>query len=465
MRPVLCIDFGSTYTKLTAIDLDLPRIIGRAQAFTTAASDLSIGLDNAQRQLDQRIGIQNYQARLACSSAAGGLNMIACGLVPGLTSKAARLAAFGAGAKVMKTFAYQLTKEDLELIEQASPDILLLTGGIDGGNSEVILHNAQALSQVGGNFPIVIAGNRVAQKECAQRLQNSSHPVYLAENVMPEMNRLNIGPVQEVLREVFLHRIVLAKGLSKTQALLDGILMPTPSAVLEALMLLSKGTRKSKGVGELIAVDLGGATTDVYSLAKGVPKNPNTVVRGLPEPFAKRTVEGDIGMRYNARGILDAVGKDYVSTISGISEGMVEEMVNKLHQDPSALPGTGEELLLDRALAAGAVGAALNRHSGTLERVYTPIGPVDQQTGKDLSQVQRMVVTGGALIYADNLAEIIANALNMQELTSLTPRTAQVISDGQYVLSALGLLAGFDQEAALQLLLERFGKEEAYATV
>ena len=465
MRPVLCIDFGSTYTKLTAVDLERPKIIGRAQAFTTASSDISIGLDKAMWQLEKRIGTHYYQAKLACSSAAGGLNMVACGLVPGLTSKAARLAAFGAGAKVIKTYAYQLTKEDIEEIDRINPDILLLTGGIDGGNSEVILQNAASLSKTRGSYPIVIAGNRVAQQGCVDLLKNTQHPVYRAENVMPEMNRLNIEPVQDVLREVFLNRIILAKGLTKTNALLDGILMPTPSAVMDALSLLSKGTKKSKGLGELLAVDLGGATTDVYSMAKGDPTNPNTVIRGLPEPFAKRTVEGDIGMRYNARGILEAAGAEQISKVSSLSEQTIQQMVLQLHQNPSALPETGEELLLDKALAAGAVGVALNRHAGVMERVYTPVGPVDQQTGKDLTQVNRMVVTGGALIFSETLQEIIANALSMQDVTTLTPRTCAVTSDRQYVLSAMGLLAGYDQEAALQLLMERFGKEEAYAIV
>ncbi len=465
MRPVLLIDFGSTYTKLTAVDLDTPRVLGSAQAFTTAASDVSIGLNSAMSILESSCGKLDLQARLACSSAAGGLNMVVCGLVPALTSKAARLAAFGAGAKVRKTYAYQLTREDIGEIESINPDILLLTGGTDGGNRETITANALALSRAAGSFPIVVAGNRNAQEECIQALESSGHPVYRAPNVMPEMNRLHIEPVQAILREVFLKRIIRAKGLSRAGELLDGILMPTPSSVMEALILLSEGTKKTKGLGELLAVDLGGATTDVYSIAKGDPSNPNVMLRGLPEPFAKRTVEGDIGMRYSASGILEAVGAETLSRLSGLPEETVTVAVRDLHANPSLLPETPEELAADRALATCALYCALSRHAGTLERVYTPVGPVDQQTGKDLTKAEYLIMTGGALIYSREQGEIVRQALDLQGPMTLTPRHVRVICDSRYILSAMGLLAGYNREVALRLLLEFFGKEESYAAV
>ena len=465
MRAILLIDFGSTYTKLTAVDLDTPRILGHAQAFTTAASDISIGLEHAMTRLRSICGDLKYEARLACSSAAGGLNMVACGLVPTLTSKAARMAAFGAGAKVIKTYAYQLTRADIEEINAIKPDILLLSGGIDGGNSEVIIHNAGMLAKAAGDFPVVIAGNRTAQDECARMLSSSAHPVFRADNVMPQMNTLNIEPVAEVIRKIFLQRIILAKGLSRAKSLLDGILMPTPSAVLSALALLSQGQGNDRGIGDLLAVDLGGATTDVYSIAKGDPTNPTTVLRGLPEPVVKRTVEGDLGMRYNARGVLEAAGAQKLAELSGLGTQEVQVRIDHYHSDPAMLPQNTQDQALDTALAVAAVGIALSRHAGTLERVYTPVGPVYQQTGKDLSQTEQMIVTGGALIYAKNLNAIISGALSMQDTMALTPRQVRLAIDREYVLSAMGLLADFDQKAALCLLIEYFGREEAYAVV
>ena len=465
MRPVLLIDFGSTFTKLTAVDRDMPCILGSAQAFTTAATDISIGFDHALNLLNQNCGNLSFEKRLACSSAAGGLNMVVCGLVPSLTSKAARLAAFGAGAKVIRTFAYQLTDEDKHAIDLAKPDILLLTGGIDGGNSEVILANARTLSRAEGTYPIVVAGNRSAGEECRRVLLDSGHPVYSAPNVMPEMNRLHTEPVQAIIREIFLDRIIHAKGLSRAASLLDGILMPTPSAVLNALTLLSKGTDKAKGLGELVAVDLGGATTDVYSIASGEPSHPAVLLRGLPEPYAKRTVEGDIGMRYNAPGILEAAGAETISKLSSLPFDRMEPMANALRLHPDSLPQTDDEFAFDRALAVAAISSALSRHAGTLERVYTPMGSMDQQTGKDLTRTEHLIVTGGALVYSENAEGIVRAALELQSPESLTPRKVNVLTDRLYILSAMGLLIDTDREASLRLMLNIFKKGESYATV
>ncbi len=460
MRPVLLIDFGSTFTKLTAVDLDAPRVIAHTQTRTTADTDLSAGLGLGIQTLEEKAGSLRFEARLACSSAAGGLNMVASGLVPNLTAKAAKLAAFGAGAKVIKSYAYQLTREDAEEIGRIKPDIMLLTGGTDGGNSEVILHNAGRIAKIPGSFPVVLAGNRCAQEECAQLLSGSAHPVFCADNVMPEMNRLVTGPVQQVIRQVFLERIIVAKGLSKTRSLLDGIMMPTPSAVLDGLTLLSRGNRKRGGIGDLVAVDLGGATTDVYSIADGFPAGANTVLRGLTEPQVKRTVEGDIGMRFGAHGVLEAAGMEAFVQLTGLPEGRIAEIIAGFAESPSALPANPDEEKMDFALSSLAIRTALVRHAGSLEMVYTPVGPMYQQTGKDLRQVKRLILTGGALIYAKGLKEVIGLALSCDDPMILTPREASYRCDRGYILSAMGLLSKFDEDAALELLLGAFGKEE-----
>lgn len=459
MRAVLLIDFGSTYTKLTAIDLDSLSIIATADDFTTASTDVMIGFEKAFARLEAKTGRLDYVKRLACSSAAGGLRMVACGLVPSLTAKAARLAAFGAGAKVIKTYAYQLTKRDVREIDEINPEILLLTGGTDGGNTEVIEHNAAMLATGDTCFPIVIAGNRASQDACAERLGASRHPVFVADNVMPSLNRLNIEPAQAIIRQIFLERIISGKGLSKEKALIEGIVMPTPAAVLTALTLLCEGTKTTRGIGELVSVDLGGATTDIYSIAKGDPVNPGTVLHGLPEPYAKRTVEGDIGMRYSAHGIVEACGLEEVARISGQSEDDVSAWMKRIEDDKSILPQNEQESMMDFALAALAVRTGLCRHCGTLEMVYTPCGPAYQQAGKDLTEINHILVTGGALIHSPRYAEIVGEAVSVPDERMLIPRHAGVILDKQYVLSALGLLATYDQEVALQILKKTFGKD------
>jgi len=294
MEAVLLIDFGSTYTKVTAVDIDQPALLGCAAAHTTVDAGVGEGLSTALAKLENCTGPLNFSKSLACSSAAGGLRMVACGLVPELTAKAASLASLGAGAKVVGLYSYQLTEDDIDEIVAKSPDILLLTGGTDGGNAECILYNAAMLADRTVMFPIIVAGNRNCGRQIMRLLEH--HEAYLCDNVMPALGNLNIEPARKKIRDIFLDRIVRAKGLSKADNLHDGVVMPTPAAVLAGAELLSKGCDREPGIGDLIAVDVGGATTDVFSIAEGTPRGADVVYRGLPEPFAKRTVEGDIGM-------------------------------------------------------------------------------------------------------------------------------------------------------------------------
>ena len=116
MKPILMIDFGSTNTKVTAVDLDSETLLGTAAAYTTVQTDVGEGLQEAMTRLEEKIGKLDFAERYACSSAAGGLKMISSGLVPELTAEAARQAALGAGAKVMKVYSYELTEDDAEEI-------------------------------------------------------------------------------------------------------------------------------------------------------------------------------------------------------------------------------------------------------------------------------------------------------------------------------------------------------------
>ena len=320
MKAGLLIDFGSTYTKVTAADLEEQRLIATAASYTTVQTDINDGLENALKLLKEKTGKIEYEARYACSSAAGGLRMIACGLVPELTAEAAKQASLGAGAKIMKVYSYQLTEDDTEEIAELNPDIFLLTGGTDGGNKDVVIENAKVIASIPLDFPVVIAGNRSASRTCERIIRESGKQAIVCENVMPKFNQLNIEPAQNKIREVFLERIIKARGLSKISNLISGIMMPTPAAVLEAMSLLSKGTENQPGIGDLVAVDVGGATTDVYSMSYGEPDKVNTVIKGLPEPFAKRTVEGDIGMRYSAAGIVEAAGIANICRLSACPE-------------------------------------------------------------------------------------------------------------------------------------------------
>lgn len=452
MRPVLLIDFGSTYTKLTAVDVDAPALLGTAAAYTTIETDIGEGLAQGLQRLEAVTGPLDYTARYACSSAAGGLRMMACGLVPELTSEAARMASLGAGAKIIGLYSYQLTEEDLEEIRAAAPDIFLLVGGTDGGNTANILYNAKQLASIAPEFPIIVAGNRTAASSCAKAL--AGYEVYVCENVMPKFGVVNIVPTQKKIREIFLQRIVQAKGLSRAAETLDGEMMPTPAAVLRSLELLSQGCEGEQGIGELVAVDVGGATTDVYSIADGMPEAMNTVYKGLPEPFAKRTVEGDIGMRYSIRGIVEEAGVEQVAAIAGLTVERVEELVEQFAAQTDTVPAPGSDgAALDRALASMAVRIGVRRHAGTMEETYTMMGKTFVQEGKNLMQIKNIVVTGGSLIHSEHTDKIAGYALySAEDPASLRPREARVLVDRSYILAAMGLLSVTEPQAALQIM-------------
>ena len=459
MKAVLLIDFGSTYTKVTAVDLDTEEILGTSQSFTTIETDINDGLNNAVKILREKIGDIEFSEQYACSSAAGGLKMVSIGLVPELTMKAAKMASLGAGAKVMKTYAYQLTEADLEEIDEINPDIVLLTGGIDGGNKEVIVYNAGVLAKSKRNFPIVYAGNRNCASTCKEILKDKN--VFICENVMPQLEQPNVEPAQKQIREIFLQEIVKAKGLSDAEKLIGDILMPTPSAMLTAMKLFAKGTRHEEGIGDLVGVDLGGATTDIYSMCQGLPAQSGTVLKGLRETYAKRTVEGDIGMRYSIKGIVEATDIDRVCEISGLSERRAEELIEYLSVHTDVVPNGDEELImLDKALASLAIETAVTRHAGHLEQYFTPMGITYMQMGKDLTQVKKVIVTGGALIRTEKTAEIAEYALyNEMQAMSLKPKKADILVDRKYILAAMGLLSTNYPETALRIMKKELIKD------
>lgn len=463
MKSVLLIDFGSTYTKVTAVDVEGERLLGHAEAYTTIRTDVNDGLNEAVRRLTEKTGPLEFEARYACSSAAGGLRMVTSGLVPELTAEAAHQASLGAGAKVMKVYSFQLTEDDINEILSINPDIFLLVGGTDGGNSECILNNAKMLAASDFRFPVVIAGNRSCARECERIL--SGHEVYVCENVMPKFGVLNTEPTRLKIREIFLNRIIEAKGLTKAAELVNGILMPTPSAVLKAMKLLAEGCEGESGLGDLVAVDVGGATTDIYSMADGMPQTANTVFKGLPEPYDKRTVEGDIGMRYSVRGIVEASGIKRISELSGLSEEKCTSLIGLVGSQTDLIPEEGSDLeKLDYALASAAVETAVRRHAGTVEEAYTIMGLSYVQTGKDLRRVRQIVVTGGCLIHTRRTKEIAAHALYSNVCPmSLCPERAEIRVDRSYVIAAMGLLSEYYPQTALRIMkkeLENLGYSE-----
>lgn len=450
MSAALLIDFGSTYTKLRAIDLAARSVLGAGQGPSTVTTDITIGMKTALADLERRLGgLPKFKYRLASSSAAGGLRMVTVGLVRELTAEAARRAALGAGARLVGTFAYRLTTADINKIKMLSPDILLLAGGTDGGNSEVIIANAKSLGRAAFNCPIVYAGNRAAEEDACAAL--SGKTVVVAENVMPEFNVLNIEPARAAIRRIFIDRIVHAKGIDRAQADFDAVLMPTPAAVMEGARLVADGIDGRGGLGPLLIVDPGGATTDVHSVADGKPAE-NAVAVGLPEPRVKRTVEGDLGMRHNAATITEVAGLDHIAADAGLKPERASVLLSAIARDVERLPQTTEEIALDLALARAAVKHAVARHCGTVETVHTVHGAVIVQHGKDLSRISAVIGTGGAIVSSsDPYAVLTMTLANPESPLSLRPKSPRLLLDRHYLLYACGLLSTADPQAALEL--------------
>jgi uncharacterized protein (TIGR01319 family) len=449
-QTALLIDFGSTYTKLRAVDLDAARLIGTGQGPSTVRTDVRIGMRAALSDLEANLGtLPRFRYRLASSSAAGGLRMVTIGLVRELTVEAARQAALGAGAKLVGTFVNKLTRGDVDAIVTLAPDIILLAGGTDGGNTEVVLHNAKMLAASKIEAPIVYAGNRVAADEAREILAKQS--VMIADNVMPELDMLATDSAREAIRNIFIERIVHAKGIDLAQEMFDDVMMPTPAAVMEGARLLSDGDGSVAGLGELLVVDPGGATTDVHSIASGASKT-GALQKGLPEPRVKRTVEGDLGMRHSAASVVEAAGAERIAEQAHIPVKDVTAMLAHIAQNIEMIPQTPVERAFDRALLATAIELAVRRHAGTIETVYTALGPATVQRGKDLSGIEIVVATGGAPIHLgehDALLEAMRAAPS--DPHSLRPRAPRLYVDRDYMLFGVGLLASVEPQAALAL--------------
>jgi uncharacterized protein (TIGR01319 family) len=461
MSTVLLVDFGSTHTKILAVDLDREEVIGRSQAVTTVAEDITIGLNNALELLfsQHRLNERDVIGRYASSSAAGGLRMAAIGLVPALTLEAARRAALGAGAKVVWSSGFELDPEKIGEVEAAACDIVLLTGGTDGGDKNVILHNAKLLAASAIEAPILIAGNRAASGAVKEILDAAGKHTVVTSNVLPELQNLNIEPAQELVRELFIKEITKAKGLSKAQEYIGDIVMPTPKATLQAATLLAEGAEDESGIGSLLVVEVGGATINIHSVVDGHPTDPQTIVRGLPETRVKRTVEGDLGIRYNAPSILEFLGTDVclrrlraIAPELDIDAAGLESHVDRLSSDVGYVPQRDLDHFLDRVLAESAVAFAVERHAGTLRQEFSLAGEIKVQRGKDLTRTINLIGTGGVFKYGRWPEQILASALfDVNAPWSLRPMAPKSYRDIEYLMYGIGLLAEHHPTKALRI--------------
>jgi uncharacterized protein (TIGR01319 family) len=460
MRCYLLVDFGSTFTKLTAVDLESEDIIATAKAITTVETNIIEGYEHALEELHRKMALpMHFEKVIACSSAAGGLKMVAIGLVEELTTEAAKRVCLGAGAKVELVLSHHINNAEIQKIIDKKIDIILLAGGANGGNRECVIHNAKKLAESPIQAPIVFAGNKDASDEIIEILSSAKKTFFMCDNVMPKLNVLHIEDARDHIKDIFVKNIIEAKGIKKVEAIIDRVVLPTPHAVLMASELLSKGYGDEKGLGDLMLADVGGATTDVYSLALGLPTKMNAVMTGLEEPYAKRTVEGDLGMRYSAKGILQSMTKSKIDSYENQGIDIIKACEMR-HDIIDFLPKTEKDYMIEDLLASVCIDVAISRHVGSLKGVYTPMGMMYHQTGKDLTHVKTFIGTGGVVINSPNPKQLLEQALTVdhKESLELRPQHPDFMLDKDYILSAMGLLSMDYPEIALRIMKKRMIK-------
>ncbi len=453
MRAIALADFGSTYTKLSLVEPGEGRLLARAEAPTSIGTDLMDGYAAALAAAEAKVGEPvEVEQELAASSAGGGLRVAAVGLVADLTAAAARQAALNAGARVGTVLAGTLEDEQLDELRAAQPEIVLFAGGTDGGQSELVLANARRLAGAGLGAFFVVACNSQVAGEVADLLRDAGVPAEVAANVMPKLGELEIESAREAILRVFLEHVIGGKGLSASPAFEQMVRMPTPEAVLEATRLLSRGTETVPGVGDVIVIDVGGATTDVHSTRVAEAATPGIEDPLLPPPSTLRTVEGDLGLRSGSAGVLAADGH-WIEGEAAMDETAIGRSVSLRSEDSKWIPDTPEEAELDRLLAVGCATHALWRHCGTMLLSRGEKGPPTLvRDGPDLREVEQVLGTGGVFVHREDGPEILRAALERRAPRSLAPRDPVFEIDSSYVLAAAGILATQDAEAALRLL-------------
>ena len=446
---VLVAEIGSTTTVVNAFtDLatENPVFWGQGQAPTSVLDgDVRIGLQGAIDDLCRKKGIDSieYDDMLATSSAAGGLKMTVHGLVYDMTAKAAKEAALGAGGIIHYITAGKLRRTDLAKIKEINPNLILIAGGVDYGERDTALDNAEKIRALGLKTPVIYAGNVENQGEMELIFdEESGQELYNVENVYPKIDDLNVEPCRKVIQEAFEKNITHAPGMEHVRDMVSGPIIPTPGAVMECTKLLYDC------LGDLVVLDVGGATTDVHSVATESDKIARIMIS--PEPKAKRTVEGDLGVFVNRMKVIESMGEEEFRKKcekAGIDP-------DKTLESYVAIPKNDDERTLVEILTEEAVLKAMERHAGYIRYIYGPSGRSTVAEGKDLTQVKYIIGTGGALTRLPHRVEIMKEIAEHNETGMLLFPTdhAQILVDNDYIMASLGVLSKKYREAAIRLL-------------
>ncbi len=446
----LVAEIGSTTTVINAfdnLDSDKPLFLGFGYSPTTVLEgDVTIGLNNAIDSLKEKLGVSDLIAKetFASSSAAGGLKMSVHGLVYDMTVKAAKEAALGAGANIKMITSGLLDDFQIEEIKEEPLNIIMIAGGVDYGERITAVENAKKIAALKLNIPVIYAGNIQNHKVMKKIFfdNNQSDYLYISNNVYPKIDVLEVEQTRKIIQDAFEKHIIHAPGMEKVKSIIKESIVPTPGAVMKASILLQES------IGDLVTIDIGGATTDIHSVTEGKKEIEKILL--APEPFAKRTVEGDLGVYINKDNIIDIITKDRLIKELNISIDDYNNLISAYRP----IPINGQIPLTER-LALEAMIQAVYRHSGRLVNMFIASGKTTYAEGKDLTNVKYLVATGGALTKLPNRKRIIKDGLEKENKLVLKPSAkTEVLVDNNYIMASVGVLSKKHPKAALKLLKE-----------
>ena len=472
IRSILATDCGSTTTKAILIEKrdDEYQLVVRGEAPTTVEApveDVTAGVINAITEVEELAGRkllddgviikpQNGDAGvdiyISTSSAGGGLQMMVAGVVRNLTGESAERAALGAGAIVMDVIASndkRLPHEKIERIRHLRPDMLLLSGGVDGGTTSHVVELAEIIAAarprprlgIAYELPIIYAGNVDARDSIQERLQEVM-ALQMVDNLRPVLERENLMPTRHKIQEQFLEHVMAhAPGYKRLIDWTDAPIMPTPGAVGEIIQTVSE----QQDI-EVVGVDIGGATTDVFSVFKNKEA----------EPIFNRTVSANLGMSYSVSNVLAEAGLENVLrwVPFDIEVGDLRNRVKNKMIRPTTIPQTLQELVLEQAIAREALRLAFEQHKQLavelrgVQQQRTISEAFDQtesgQTLVNMLSLDMLVGSGGVLSHAPRRQQAMLMMIDAFQPEGIT----HLAVDSIFMMPQLGVLAQVNPEAA-----------------
>uniref|UniRef100_A0A7C4C9W3 Methylaspartate mutase n=1 Tax=candidate division WOR-3 bacterium TaxID=2052148 RepID=A0A7C4C9W3_UNCW3 len=468
---ILATDCGSTTTKAILIEKrgEEYRLAVRGEAPTTVEApfeDVTRGVLNSVMEVEELSGVRLLDGEhilkrsassgdgtdvyISTSSAGGGLQMMVAGVVLTMTGESAARAALGAGAIVMDVIASndgRLPHEKIERIRTLRPDMILLSGGIDGGTVSHVVELAELIAAAdpkprfgtGYNLPVIYAGNRDARELIIKTLSDKSSLV-VVENIRPVLERENLGPARHKIHDLFMEHVMAhAPGYRKLMDWTDVPIMPTPGAV----GLLVENIGRSRRIA-VLGVDIGGATTDVFSVFQGV---------------FNRTVSANLGMSYSVSNVLAEAGEANIMRWLPV-EIPPAEVRNRIRNKmirPTTIPSTLEELKLEQAIAREALRLALLHHKSmavglkgvqqerTISDAFSQT--LSGETLVNMKELNLVVGSGGALSHAPRRSQAALMLLDAFQPEAITRLTV----DSIFMMPHLGVLTEVHPEAAYEV--------------